>query len=110
VSEKVPRNERREGYCSQCKEWTYTSPCPKCGLPVMPTTVEKRLMDRAKKIDEDMLRQFVKIRHDVHAPSRSFIGELYMALVDSYNLGIKMKGELRKKVVATVSNCEKEKV
>ena len=93
----------REGYCSQCQEWVYTSPCSKCGAIIMPTRVEKRLMDRAKKLDEDMLRQFVKIRHDVHAPSRSFIGELYMALVESYNLGIKMKGASRKKVVGTVS-------
>ena len=64
----------------------------------MPTFIEKRLMDKANRLDEKILELVKAVRNNSWTPSKSFAGEIYAALVETYNLGIGMKGESRKKI------------
>lgn len=80
--------------------------CPKCNDAIMPTVIEKRLMRHAKVIDAAISRHVGYTRNLPSTPSRSFIGELYMALVESYNLGVKSKGDLKRKGVSQLREGE----
>jgi hypothetical protein len=50
----------------------------------------------ASKLDANMLTIIRRVRADAHYPARSFIGEIYNALLETYRLGA--EGRFIKKV------------
>jgi hypothetical protein len=76
-----------EGFCRTCQVWGHWGQCPQCGTVIIPLSLEKRFMQQADELSKEIIKVMYHIRCDSSYPTRSYIGEIYNAIVGAYLVG-----------------------